>query len=497
MARIVSFWIKIICVLGVGSIGKYYPLKAQVKSVLHLHPQNSHYFLYQNKPMVLVGSGEHYGSVINLDFDYKKYLHTIANEGLNVTRVFMGAYVEKLGDFGITRNNIAPREGCLLLPWARSKTPGYVLGGDKFDLTVWDDAYFTRLKDFMTEAARLGIMVEINLFSSYYEDGWKYSAFNRLNNVNQTDTITSKQVNTLANGNILGYQEKYVRKLVQELLPFGNFYFEIQNEPWWDQSEETFVWNEYGAPKDWFTQIQIVSQKSREWQKKVAQWIREEEQKLSAKPHLISQNISNFYYPVADTDSNVSIFNFHYALPKAVTDNYYLNKVVGFNETGFAGREDKTYRRQAWRFLMAGGGLFNHLDYSFSVGNETGQDTSYKAPGGGNAILRKQLSVLKHFFDRIGFINLSPDASVVQTAPGAVTYALSDRKSQWVIYLESMIPRMYDLTIKLPKGVYDAEWFDVTTGKSIQKVSVGSGKLSVPGNGEDRVVVIRKSSTGK
>ncbi|MDJ1470427.1 hypothetical protein [Xanthocytophaga flava] len=497
MTQIVFSWIKVVCILVMVSIGTLKPLMAQIENVLQLHPQNPHYFLYQNKPMVLVGSGEHYGSIINLDFDYKTYLRTISQKDFNVTRVFMGAYVEKLGDFGITRNNIAPQEGRLLLPWARSKTPGYVLGGNKFDLTVWDDAYFTRLKEFMTEATRLDIIVEINLFSSYYEDGWRYSAFNRSNNINQTDTIVSKSVNTLANGNILKHQEMYVRKLVQELQPFGNFYFEIQNEPWWDQSEETVVWNEYGSAKDWFTQIQIVSQKSREWQARVADWIREEERKLVIKPHLISQNVSNFYYPVADTDANVSIFNFHYALPKAVTDNYYLNKVVGFNETGFAGREDKTYRRQAWRFLMAGGGLFNHLDYSFSVGNETGRDTSYKAPGGGSSTLRKQLSVLKHFFDRIGFINLSPDASVVQTAPGAISYALSDRKSQWVIYWESITSSIYDLTINLPRGIYEAEWFDVTTGKSIQKVSVGNGKLSVPGNGEDRVVVIRKISAGK
>ena len=41
-----------------------------------LHPQNPHYFLWRGKPTVLVTSGEHYGTVLNPDFDYVKYLLT-------------------------------------------------------------------------------------------------------------------------------------------------------------------------------------------------------------------------------------------------------------------------------------------------------------------------------------------------------------------------------------------------------------------------------------
>ena len=42
---------------------------------ISLHPQNPHYFLYKGKPAVLITSAEHYGAVLNADFDYKKYLH--------------------------------------------------------------------------------------------------------------------------------------------------------------------------------------------------------------------------------------------------------------------------------------------------------------------------------------------------------------------------------------------------------------------------------------
>ena len=36
---------------------------------ISLHPDNPHYFLFRGKPTVLITSGEHYGAVLNLDFD--------------------------------------------------------------------------------------------------------------------------------------------------------------------------------------------------------------------------------------------------------------------------------------------------------------------------------------------------------------------------------------------------------------------------------------------
>jgi hypothetical protein len=60
--------------------------------VIRLHPDNPHYFLWRGRPTVLITSGEHYGAVINLDFDYRRYLDTLAAGGLNYTRVFSGAY---------------------------------------------------------------------------------------------------------------------------------------------------------------------------------------------------------------------------------------------------------------------------------------------------------------------------------------------------------------------------------------------------------------------
>src|SRR6185369_4485739 len=123
---------------------------------LALHPANSHYFLFHGKPAVLITSGEHYGAVLNLDFDYVAYLDALKQDGLNLTRTFTGAYVEPVGAFKIDRNTLGPAPGRFICPWARSATSGYANGGNKFDLTKWDDAYFKRLKDFCTQAGKRG-----------------------------------------------------------------------------------------------------------------------------------------------------------------------------------------------------------------------------------------------------------------------------------------------------------------------------------------------------
>ena len=79
---------------------------------IRLDAKNPHYFLFQGKTVALITSGEHYGAVMNADFDYRKYLQTLAINGFNYTRLFGGSYVEvPAKSFGILRNDLAPAAG--------------------------------------------------------------------------------------------------------------------------------------------------------------------------------------------------------------------------------------------------------------------------------------------------------------------------------------------------------------------------------------------------
>jgi hypothetical protein len=441
-------------------------LSAAPAQPIRLHPRNPHYFLFRGKAVALVTSAEHYGSVMNADFDYHRYLATLAAEGMNYTRLFGGSYREvPAQSFGIKRNTLAPAPGRFVAPWTRSDTPGYEGGGNKFDLDRWNPEFFTRFRDFLSEAAQRGIVVEVTLFSSHYQEmQWKISALNPVNNVNRTDLIDWKKLHTLENGNILARQERYARKLVREANAFDNVIFEIQNEPWSDRAVLADVVNPYlqlPARDTYPNSVDVADDLSIAWQARVAEWIANEESTLPNR-HLIAQNYCNFRFPVRRLVPGVSIVNFHYAFPDAVLLNYGLGKAISYDETGFLGRGDAPYLRQAWNFMLSGGSVFDSLDYSFSAGHEDGSDTEPNGPGGGSPALRRQLRILSEFLQELPLEDLAPDARTVKHAAGVCARALSSPGREYGVYFDGSGPSA--VTLDLPAGEYTGGWIDVETG---------------------------------
>jgi hypothetical protein len=121
--------------------------------------------------------------------------------------------------------------------------------------------------------------------------------------------------------------------------------------------------------------------------------------------------------------------------------NYGLNKVIGDNETGFRGTSDDPYRMEGWDFMVAGGALFNHLDYSFTVGHEDGTFKFPETqPGGGGPELRRQLRALRDFIHSFDFVEMKPDDSVIKggVPDGMSARALAERGKAYAIYLRPM-----------------------------------------------------------
>ncbi len=440
-------------------------ISAQIAPI-SLNADNPHYFSYKGKPTVLITSGEHYGAVMNPDFDYKIYLKTLQKDGLNLTRTMTGAYFEPAGAFNISKNTMGPDKSKFLCSWKR-------IGTDlKFDLTQWDEAYFARLKNFMAEAEKRGVIVELSLSCPFYEEmQWKLSPFNIKNNVNNLGDIPRTDVYTLdKNKGLLAVQEKMVRKLVEELKGFPNLIYEICNEPY-------------------FGGITL------EWQEYISKVINDAEQSFPHK-HLISQNIGNGFEKIKNPNPLVSVFNFHYAAPpKAVSLNYDLNKVIGENETGFNGQKDSTYRKEVWELILTGAGLFNNLDYSFTTDNENGTfQYPEKQPGGGSPAFRKQLGYLKKFMDSFNFVAMKPDTSIYS---GGLTgknkvIVLAETGKQYAIYW--MGGKQVKLDIQLPKGDYSILWLNPMTGKTQKKSSFshsgGIAKFESPNYQEDMALRI-------
>jgi hypothetical protein len=438
---------------------------------IRLHPENPHYFLFRGRPRVLVGSTEHYGAVLNLDFDYVRYLDELHARGLNLTRTFSGVYCEDQRSFGIHGNPLAPATGRLIAPWARSETPGCADGRSRFDLSRWDEAYFARCKDFVAQAGKRGIVVELVLFCPFYEDSlWTLSPMNVANNVNRIGGVSRTEVYTTRHADLVALHETLVRKIVGELAGFDNVYFEICNEPY------------FGGV-------------TREWQYRIAVAIADAERGAPYR-HLIAQNIANGSQRIERPAPGVSIFNFHYATPPdAVTANFGLNKAIADDETGFRGDADFTYRAEGWDFFLAGGGAYDNLDYSFTPAQPGGTAVP-RAPGGGGRTLRVQLAILKSFLEGFDFVKMTPDPSVVRgPLPGKITArAIVWMGRQYVVYVRG--PGLSTLTLDLPAGQYQVRWLNTKTGRTeSERVMNHPGSLAtlpVPSYEEDIALGIHR-----
>jgi hypothetical protein len=462
---------------------------------LSLHPRNPHYFLFRGKATVLVTSGEHYGSVINRDFNYVAYLEELQRNHLNLTRIWVGPYREVAGSFNIADNTLAPKPGSVVTPWVRSLSPGAADGLNRFDLKQWNPAYFIRLHDFVQQAALRGIVVEVNLFCPYYEQSmWQVSPLNARNNVNAIGNVPRPEALTMRNPGLLTIEDAMVRKIAAELNPFDNVYYEICNEPYFG-----------GVTLDWQQHISTV--------------LASTEEHLSNR-HLISQNVSNGSRPVDNPLSNISVLNFHYSRPPdSVAMNYALNRAIGNNETGFDGQADATYRIQGWDFLVAGGALYNNLDYSFTVGHESGDFRySSKTPGGGSPALRKQLGILKDVFDSMDLTRMSPANSLAKStgaAPASMRVLAS--ADDYIIYVhegrikvhEGRIkadstpkyvvdasPHKRALSLSLPAGIYEQTWINTKTGVAENESRIrhpgGEHVFQSPTYSEDTVLTVRR-----
>lgn len=416
---------------------------------ISLHPENPHYFLFRGEPTILVTSGEHYGAVLNLDFDFIPYLDELAARGFNQTRTFSGTYREVPGSFNIRDNTLAPKEGRYQSPWVQTDD-------GKFDLDRFDPAYFERLRSFIAAAGERGIVVEYVLFCPFYEEIlWEVNPMNARNNLSGAGEIPRTEAYATAHNDLLEKQLQFVRRAVGDVRDFDNVYFEVCNEPY------------FGGVTG-------------EWQDRIIAEIVAAEQDLDAK-HLIARNIANDKAVITDPNPAVSLFNFHYAHPDAALDNYGLNKALGDDETGFDGNDDAPYRKEGWKFLLSGGSLYSNLDYSFTPDAEDGSaPVAAPTPGGGGPALRTQLSVMKRFLEGFDFLRMHPDASVVRARPAdSRTYALVEPGRQYAVFVDGGAGG--ELAVDLPEGRYRAEWIDTRSGEvaGAEDLDHGGGRATL------------------
>ncbi|MFC2125430.1 cellulase family glycosylhydrolase [Bacteroidota bacterium] len=453
------------------------------------HPDNPHYLIFRGQPTALITLAEHYAAVINLDFNYISYLDELQNRGFNLTRLF--AYWRNNNDAHLAKNgansHLGPKgENQYCAPWAWSKETGG-FDGRKFDLNQWNSSYFTRLKDFITQAGHRGVIVEVVLFCRPYDaDAWKVDAFNSLNNTTGDTSLSHHFISqTLENNPLLKRQKEYVTKIVQELSNYDNIYFEICNEP---------------AVQSQMIEAGLSHAELWRWHQEMINTIKDAEHNLpSSQKHMIAINPMHGHRIEWDDYINfddIHIINRHYnnALEniwrgnKSDNADYFRNKVCSLDEGAYIdvpheGHTHHTIPEQqiveGWRYMASGGGIYDGLaKYMYLLSNPSG-DT----PNGNR--LKSYFQILISYFNKLDFINMTRDKNVVVSGlPNNADWrAISDPGKQYLIYIAHGHNKGYglyvldsgdyqiDLKLNLhnsANGSYIAEWINTINGDIVK-----------------------------
>jgi hypothetical protein len=436
-------------------------------------PANPHYYMFNGQPTVLITSAEHYGAVVNLDFDYVAYLDALKANGLNYTREWPGAVLEMVGEF-CRDNTMGPRPDRTIVPWARSNVPGYVYGGNKFDLDQWNPEFFARLKDFIVKAAERGIVVEICFFNSQYSHRWPLSPLYYQNNIQGVGKCDFTDAQTMRYPGLVQRESDYVAKITREVNGYDNVILEICDEP------SNFTSHAEAGP----------------WVGHLLQVVHDTEARLP-KQHLVAQMVEGPIGGPVDFSASplLSIITGQYVWGgeadseqmggmKGLEYEYHYNKPMEMNETPYYpfqyGEGDPVLdsRVEAWEFMVGGGASFNQLNARYTVADPAGATPD-------NARVLGALRNLKNFIYSYDFIKMHADKSfVVGGVEGAYCRGMSQPGEQYAVYLHHSrlapdlmyyvaTPGHYSETMALdmPGGTYKAEWVDPASGSVISSIT--------------------------
>ncbi len=439
----------LIAVLSVNLANAWQPLRA--------HPQNPYILEFRDQPTVLRTFGENYSAVVNSNFDFIPYLNVLQRDGMNLTRAFLAGFRLAEGDYN--NSPLSPAPAAYVQPWKRVAGQGNALDGlPKWDFSTWNEDYFTRLNAFAQACSDRGIAIEFTFFCVQYSDAqYRTSPFNPANNKQGIGPANRYDTLRLVNANLVAAQEAFVRRVVVELNRFDNIYYEIVNEPFW---------NEPGV-KD----ADEVA-----FHHRMLSIIRDEESRLPNR-HLVAHN---FPQQVANLSTDFDMINEHYPAAVRTTtiagaeallrDHYGRGRILSFDETDTTSPVQS--RLESWMFLLGGGGIYNGLDMPNNVYNEN-DETGDNAFGNATRMAIRNIGTYLGNFNLIGLRrNLAWITGGVPS--GATLQAMAEPGQQYTAYLHHGRRGLRDfqlsydqidssnhvasLSVNLPSGTWRVVW---------------------------------------
>ncbi len=331
------------------------------------------------------------------------------------------------------------------MPYQRPGPSLALDGQPRFDLTLFNPAYFDRLRSRVLAARDNGIYASIMLFNGFSIEGkgnvgggpWPGHPFNPRNNINGIDAGTGAAIHTLANPAITALQEAYIRKVIDTVNDLDNVLYEISNE-------------DSGTPADTAWQIHMIQfSKSCEAAKAsqhpvgmTVQWPEGNDAILLASP-------ADWISPVAKlptADGRKVILN--------DTDHSYF--WIGLKADGIAAQ-----RAWVWENFTRGNQcLFMdpYLDLSHDPGRNAptdGKPDPYWDP------LRDAMGRTRTYAERMDLAHAVPHNELASTG-----FCLACPGKEYLVYLPQGGEVIVDLSAA--SGTLNTEWMNAAEGSTVR-----------------------------
>jgi hypothetical protein len=469
---------------------------ARAQDAVKIDPDNPKYLMFRDKPLLLVSASEHYGSVINRPFDYEKYLDDAQAHKMTMTRTFL--FYRELQSARNPSSPCKPESPDYIAPFMRTG-PGKAMDGEPiYDLDKWNPEYFDRLHSYLDAASKHGIVVELTVFSNTYVDNiWALNPLRAENNLQHVGKVAWEDYMSLKDPELVRWQSKYARKIIDETSGYDNVYYEICNEPG-------------GGNAGHATSADVDA-----WQTEMARVLRDEMQKVHH-PHLLSGQQAFTYsarnmFPndATFTSANFDIVNNHplpntqfggqtFQMGDFMSKELKLAGVQGFCRATYSQSkpvvldEDNTasmyrdltgwtiHRKRAWTAVMSGC-HYDYIDFSITVGNEAGTPAS-------RAAIRSWMQHLSEFMASFDYVHSKPANDWVVSYPDHLVVSSLAAGGDFVAYLadarELSDPGAGDaiageVSLMLPPGSYNVSLYSPVTGEYSPAIEMSGGKSSM------------------
>lgn len=433
------------------------PPRKSPRGPLRVHPENPRYFTDGSGRAVYL-TGSHTWMNLqdasldgrSLPFDYPAFLDFLARNHHNFFRLWTWESPQ-----WVLPNSRVVR----VSPLAFARTgPGQAIDGQpKFDLTKFEPAYFTRLRQRVQAAQARDIYVGVMLFQGFSvarktkrrrQSPWAAHPLNPANNVNGVDGDRNGdgegyETHTLADPRIMRLQEAYVRQVVDTVNDLDNVLYEISNESQGASTAWQYHWIRFIHRYEKTLPRQHPVWMSFQWDGRVgrgtdANLFRSPAEAVSPRGQDTGRGSGKCTYaedpPVADGAKVIL----------ADTDHLW----------GIGGTAD-----WVWKCFTRGLNPIFMDPYRHSPHHPAPDLDPRWNP------VRRALGYTRRWAERIDLARLTPtdDPALCSTR-----YCLQQPGGAYLIYQ----PHAASLAMRLPPGRYAGEWFDPVKGKTIRRVTV-------------------------